>query len=96
MKFAQRIGGPVGLAAAVVLIGAAPALAATGTVHTDSGVAVTVRSAPSTSATSVGTVADGASVSIDCQANGDTVTGNYGTSDIWDYLPARGGYVSDT
>jgi uncharacterized protein YraI len=97
MKLAQRIAGAVGIAGAVVLIGGAPALAAAaGTVHTDSGVAVTVRSAPSTSAASVGTVADGASVSIDCQTNGDTVTGKYGTSDIWDHIPASGGYVSDT
>jgi uncharacterized protein YraI len=96
MKIAQRMAGSVGLAAAVVLIGTAPALAATGTVHTDSGVALTVRSAPSTSATAVGTVANGAAVTIDCQASGETVTGKYGTSGIWDHLPASGGYVSDT
>ncbi|MCU1681271.1 MAG: Conserved putative secreted protein [Amycolatopsis sp.] len=94
--FVKRTVGAVALAAAVVLAGATPALAASGTVHTDSGVAVTVRSTASTSGKSVGTVASGAAVTIDCQANGETVTGKYGTSDIWDHVPAKGGYVSDT
>jgi uncharacterized protein YraI len=95
-RIVKRSVGAVALAVAIVLAGATPALAATGTVHTDSGVAVTVRSTPSTSGTPVGSVADGTSVTIDCQATGDTVTGKYGTSDIWDHVPATGGYVSDT
>ena len=43
----------------------------------------------------VGSVADGASITIDCQTYGDTVTGTYGTTNIWDHVPAKGGYVSD-
>ncbi|KAG0245910.1 hypothetical protein BG011_002631, partial [Mortierella polycephala] len=33
-------------------------------------------------------------VNIDCTARGTTVTGKYGTSDLWNHVP--GGYVSDT
>jgi len=67
----------------------------TGTVNT-AGSPLNVRSAPSTTATIVGTVNDGASVTIDCQTYGTSVTGTYGTSDIWDHLPSKNGYVSDT
>jgi uncharacterized protein YraI len=88
--------GTLAAAAAIVLAGATPALAATGTVNTDSGVAVTVRSSPSTTASAVGTIASGTAVTIDCQATGTTVTGKYGTSDVWDHVPSAGGYVSDT
>ncbi|WP_163507282.1 hypothetical protein [Fodinicola acaciae] len=95
MKTVKRALSLVAAVAAVVLVAAAPAYAATGTVHTDSGVALTVRSGPHTSSTAVGSIADGTSVTIDCQLNGDAVTGKYGTTDIWDHVPSKGGYVSD-
>lgn len=95
-RIARRAMGTIALAGAIMLGGASDALAASGTVNTDSGAAVTVRSAPSTSASSVGTVASGTAVTIDCQTNGEAVTGKYGTSDIWDYVPSKGGYISDT
>ncbi len=66
-----------------------------GTVNT-SGPSLTVRSTPHVSGTGVGSVADGASITIDCQTYGDTVSGTYGTTNIWDHIPAKGGYVSDT
>ncbi|WP_372669055.1 SH3 domain-containing protein [Amycolatopsis kentuckyensis] len=69
--------------------------AATGTVKT-AGDALNVRRAPTASATAVKTVANGASVTIDCQITGTSVTGTYGTSTLWDYVPALGGYISDT
>lgn len=69
--------------------------AATGTIKT-AGDPLNVRRAPTTSATAVKTVANGASVSIDCQTTGTSVTGTFGTSTLWDYVPALGGYVSDT
>jgi uncharacterized protein YraI len=69
--------------------------AATGTVKT-AGDPLNVRRAPTTSATAVKTVANGASVTIDCQTAGTSVTGTYGTSTLWDYVPALGGYISDT
>lgn len=68
---------------------------ATGTVNT-AGASLTVRSGPHVGSTAVGSLADGASITIDCQTYGDTVTGTYGTSNIWDHVPAKGGYVSDT
>jgi hypothetical protein len=64
----------------------------TGVVNT-SGVSLTVRSGPSTTSTAVGSVADGATVSISCQKNGTSVTGTYGTTTLWDFI--GNGYVSD-
>jgi uncharacterized protein YraI len=84
-----------GTAAASLTFLAGSAAAATGTVHTSSGASVNVRSAPHTSASIVGTKANGATVTITCQTHGDTVTGKYGTSDIWDKI-GSGGYISDT
>jgi len=80
--------------ATVVIVGTGTALAASGTVHTDSGEAVNVHSGPHTSDAIVGSVANGASVTISCQTYGDTVTGKYGTSDIWDKISS--GYITDT
>ncbi len=64
----------------------------TGTVNT-SGIALTVRSTASTSGNAVGSVADGAKVTITCQKQGTSVTGTYGTSSLWDFIGT--GYVSD-
>ncbi|KDN22318.1 hypothetical protein [Amycolatopsis rifamycinica] len=93
MGIVKRMAGVAGIAAAIVVAGAGPAFAATGTVHTDSGAALTVRSSPSAGASSVGSIADGTAVTISCQTNGSTVDGKYGTSDIWDKV--GDGYVSD-
>lgn len=77
------------------LAGASPAFAAgTGTVKT-AGDPLNVRRAPSTNASAVRTVANGATVTIDCQTIGTEVTGPYGTTTLWDYVPALGGYISD-
>lgn len=64
----------------------------TGTVNT-AGPALTVRSAASTAASAVGSVADGHKVTITCQKLGTQVTGTYGTTKLWDYI--GNGYVSD-
>ncbi|MEV0806157.1 peptidoglycan DD-metalloendopeptidase family protein [Micromonospora sp. NPDC050200] len=66
---------------------------ASGTVNT-AGADLTVRSGPGTSYDAVGSVADGATVTIYCQTTGSTVTGTYGTSSIWDRI-GTGRYVSD-
>lgn len=66
---------------------------ATGTVNT-AGSPLTVRSGPGTGYSSVGTVADGATVTIQCQTTGTSVTGTYGTSNIWDRI-GSGRFVSD-
>ncbi|MGW3958973.1 hypothetical protein ACWED2_04055 [Amycolatopsis sp. NPDC005003] len=89
----KRLAGVAGIAATIAVVGASPAFAATGTVHTDSGAALTVRSSPSATAGAVGSIADGTAVTITCQTNGSTVDGKYGTSDIWDKV--GDGYVSD-
>ena len=93
MGIFKRMAGVAGIAAAIAVVGASPAFAATGTVHTDSGAPLTVRSGPSATAGSVGSIADGTAVTITCQTNGSTVDGKYGTSDIWDKV--GDGYVSD-
>jgi uncharacterized protein YraI len=80
--------------ATVAVVGASSALAASGTVHTDSGLPVNVHSGPNTSSSVVGSVADGATVTITCQTYGDTVTGKYGTSNVWDKISS--GYITDT
>jgi uncharacterized protein YraI len=83
-----------GLLAATLALAPA-AEAATGTVHTRSGSPLTIRSGPHTSSAAVGSLAEGTSFTIDCQAYGDTVTGKYGTSRLWDHVAGRRGYVSD-
>lgn len=93
IRIGKRTAAVVGAAAAIGLAGATPALAASGTVHTDSGAALTVRATPSTGGSAVGTIADGTAVTISCQTNGSTVDGKYGTSDIWDKV--GNGYISD-
>ncbi|TCP58011.1 SH3 domain-containing protein [Tumebacillus sp. BK434] len=67
---------------------------ANGTVNTN-GANVNVRSGPGTSYSIVGSVADGAQVRIYCQTYGTTVTGTYGTSNIWNRI-GTGQYISDT
>lgn len=58
------------------------------------GAPLTVRSGPSTSSSAVGTVADGATVTISCQTTGTSVTGTFGTSNIWDRI-GSGRYIAD-
>ncbi|MGS2619007.1 N-acetylmuramoyl-L-alanine amidase [Micromonospora sp. LZ34] len=64
-----------------------------GTVNTE-GTNLNVRSGPGTGYAIVGSVADGATVSIYCQATGTTVTGPYGTTNIWNRIGTNR-YVSD-
>jgi uncharacterized protein YraI len=81
--------------AATSVLFAGVASAASGTVNTTSA-PLTVRASASTSAKAVGTLKDGTKITIDCQTTGSSVKGRYGTSKIWDHVPAKGGYVSDT
>lgn len=53
-----------------------------------------MRSGPGTSYSIVDSLADGAGVSITCQTTGTSVTGTYGTSNIWDRI-GSGRYVPD-
>lgn len=66
---------------------------APGTVKT-SGIDLNVRSGPGTSFSIVGTLANGTKVTISCQTTGTTVTGTYGTSNLWNRI-GSGRYVPD-
>ncbi|WP_326946739.1 hypothetical protein OG439_46690 [Amycolatopsis sp. NBC_01307] len=66
----------------------------TGVVGT-AGDPLNVRASASTSAAVKGLAANYAKVTIECYTTGDTVTGKFGTSNIWDRIGA-GHYVSDT
>lgn len=67
---------------------------ATGTVNTETGINLNVRSGPSTTNSVVGSLADGATVSIQCQINGQSVTGTYGTSRLWNRI-GSGRFIPD-
>ena len=58
-----------------------------------SGAALTIRQAASTSAGAIGSVADGAQVTISCQKRAQTVNGTYGSSNLWDKIGA--GFIAD-
>lgn len=58
-----------------------------------SGAPLTIRAAASASSAAIGSVADGAFVTITCQKVGQSITGTYGTTTLWDKIGA--GYVSD-
>jgi hypothetical protein len=58
-----------------------------------SGAPLTVRSGASAGSAAVGSVADGAFITIRCQQRGQSVTGTYGTSTLWDFIGT--GYVAD-
>jgi uncharacterized protein YraI len=58
------------------------------------GVRLNVRSGPSTSYRVVRVLPEGSKVPIFCQTPGQTITGPYGTSNIWDNID-DGQYVSD-
>ncbi|WP_328614119.1 hypothetical protein OHS18_38705 [Amycolatopsis sp. NBC_00355] len=66
----------------------------TGVVST-AGDPLNVRASAGTSAAVKGLAANYAKVTIECYTTGDTVTGKFGTSNIWDRI-GPGHYVSDT
>lgn len=53
-----------------------------------------LRSGPGTNYSIVGTIASGTTVTITCTARGTTVTGVYGTTNLWDKL-STGTWISD-
>ena len=65
-----------------------------GIVDTDGGGVLNKRSGPGTGYPIVGSVADGAVVTISCSANGTTHTGRWGTTSLWNRL-SDGSWVSD-
>lgn len=76
---------------------AAAATAATASVRYYSvapGYRLNVRSGPGTGYTVVRVLNEGARIPIYCQRPGESITGPYGTSNIWDNID-NGEYVSD-
>ncbi|MBA3498791.1 MAG: M23 family metallopeptidase [Deltaproteobacteria bacterium] len=57
------------------------------------GAALTIRADASMASAAVGTVADAATVTITCQKNGESVTGTYGTTTLWNKIGT--GFVPD-
>jgi murein DD-endopeptidase MepM/ murein hydrolase activator NlpD len=66
---------------------------ATGTVRT-SGANLNVRSGPSTNHAIVGSLANGTTVTIQCQVRGESITGTYGTSTLWNRI-GSGRFIPD-
>lgn len=64
----------------------------TGRVNT-AGAPLTIRASSTTASAAVGSVADGATVRISCQKRGQSVSGTYGTSTLWDKI--GGGFIAD-
>jgi cell wall-associated NlpC family hydrolase len=90
---ALTVGGIATAATVAVVVGGGAAGAAPGTVHTKSGAPLTIRSAATSTAKAVGSVRSGAKITIICQTTGQTVSGKYGRSAIWDKISK--GYISD-
>ncbi|MET7963260.1 peptidase M23 [Micromonospora zamorensis] len=65
-----------------------------GVVDANGGGVLTRRAGPGTGYGSLGSVADGATVTIACSANGTSHTGRYGTTALWNRL-SDGSWVSD-
>ncbi|HEX6075731.1 MAG TPA: peptidase M23 [Micromonosporaceae bacterium] len=65
-----------------------------GIVDTNGGTSLNKRSGPGTSYSIVGSVADGATVTIVCSKNGTTHTGRFGSTSLWNKL-SDGSWVSD-
>lgn len=68
---------------------------ANGVVKVNRGYTLSVHSAPSADAPVIRKLARNQRVRIVCQTAGSTMTGRFGTSNLWDKL-AKGGYVTDT
>ncbi|MEU0038894.1 MULTISPECIES: peptidase [unclassified Streptomyces] len=68
--------------------------AATQTYPIAPGYSVNVRSGPGTHYSVVRTLSAGSSVPIYCQCPGESISGYYGTTNIWDNI-ANGQFVSD-
>ncbi|GAA1282163.1 C39 family peptidase [Saccharothrix xinjiangensis] len=84
------------LIASALVSGAGTAAAAPATVGNTDGDGLTVRARPTSASGSLGLVFDGRRVDVSCQVRGQSVTNTRGfTSDLWDYVPALGGYLAD-
>lgn len=84
------------LVSAALVGTAGVASAAPATVGNTDGDGLTVRAAATSASASLGLVFDGRRVDISCQKQGQSITNTRGfTSDLWDFVPALGGYLAD-
>lgn len=58
------------------------------------GIRLNVRSGPGTNYSIVRVLSEGARVPVYCQRPGETISGPYGTTNLWDNI-ADGDYISD-
>ncbi|MCR8846370.1 SH3 domain-containing protein [Paenibacillus sp. SC116] len=88
------------VAAVISLVSATTIYAAAGwyQVNTNSGNPVNLRAAATTSGNIVTAVPSGQNVYVRCYVRGETVTGKYGTSNIWNraFYNDKWGFISDT
>ncbi|WP_176968890.1 hypothetical protein [Amycolatopsis xylanica] len=82
------------LASAALTVGLGLTPASAHTVSVLNGYTVNYRTGPGTGYAPKGTVTGGQRVAIACTVRGQSVTGPYGTTDVWDYIHLEG-YVSD-
>ncbi|MBB5960123.1 LasA protease [Saccharothrix tamanrassetensis] len=92
--YAQRGSARVNVGGRVTNYGGGGTTLPTGTVDAGPNSTVNLRSGPGLSYDSVGTVADGAVVSIACTARGEAVEGVWGRTDLWNRLQ-DGKWISD-
>ncbi|MER6977872.1 SH3 domain-containing protein [Streptomyces carpinensis] len=98
MRFLRRRSALVAGAAAgacLLVLGGSTTASATAYYPVAPGVTLNVRSGPGTGYGIVRVLPEGAQVPVYCQTPGTTVSGYYGTSNIWDNI-GNGQYVSDT
>lgn len=95
-RLALVLGLVVLVATALALAFASPARATNGTI-TGTGSCLNERTGPGTGYSVITCIADSTVVGIACQTTGDTVNGNWGATNVWDYIDYgnRGGYVTD-
>ncbi len=58
------------------------------------GETLNVRSGPNTHSSVIGSLPANAEIGIDCQTNGDNISGPAGTTSMWYHVPSKGGFVS--
>ncbi len=97
MRFGKGRGTLIAGAAAgafLMVMGSPTTASAAATYPIAPGYTVNVRSGPGTGYSIVRTLPVGSRVTIHCQRPGETVSGPYGTTNLWDNI-ANGQYVSD-
>ncbi len=80
--------------ALLMVLGSSTTASAATTYAIAPGISVNVRTGPGTTYTIVRVLPEGSKVPIYCQTPGTTVSGYYGTSNIWDNI-SNGEYIAD-